>query len=199
MTRLKFGTEFDRPITADVLPKDLKHLEFGYRFDQPLLPNALPSNLKSLCFGHYFNQNLSEIASLSNLLELTLGHSFSCNLPDGVLPIQLAKITFNGWFNQQCDVLPRGVTDITFNGPLILDTALPTTLTRLQFGPRFQSISAVIPFGKHSRLIFEEVIISIRLLTLRSILPYFQQCLVDESLSEGMAPLARVLAPHLSF
>ena len=50
MQRLTFGTFFDHPITAGVLPSSLQQLTLGNNFNHPITAGVLPSYLQKIIF-----------------------------------------------------------------------------------------------------------------------------------------------------
>lgn len=56
LTHLTFGTFFNEPIMAGMLPRTLTHLVFGQRFNQQLI-SVLPESLKSLTLGCFLTNH----------------------------------------------------------------------------------------------------------------------------------------------
>ncbi|GAM27914.1 hypothetical protein SAMD00019534_110900 [Acytostelium subglobosum LB1] len=69
---LRFGRDYNQPLTPSVLPGSLQKLTFGERFNQILAPGSLPHSIKFLVFGEHFTREFKAGALPTSLYFLRL-------------------------------------------------------------------------------------------------------------------------------
>ena len=100
LTHLRFGNDFDKPLTTwswdrdrAVLPKGLTHLSFGFNFDRTLL-NLLPAGLTHLKLGgDYGRDRGGALPVLPCLTHLEVDDFFTEALPVGLTYFHITRRT----------------------------------------------------------------------------------------------------------
>ncbi|EGG19837.1 hypothetical protein DFA_06939 [Cavenderia fasciculata] len=91
---IKFGDDYNQPLSVGVLPTSLQSLVFGDDYNQPLSVGVLPTSLQSLVFGRDYNQAISVGVLPSSLQSLKFGSGYNQRLSFGVLPTSLQSLEF---------------------------------------------------------------------------------------------------------
>ncbi|EGC33866.1 hypothetical protein DICPUDRAFT_153988 [Dictyostelium purpureum] len=119
--KLKFGNQFNQPLSAGVIPSSVETLTFGNQFNQPLSAGVIPSSVKTLTFGFKFNQPLSAGVIPSSVETLIFGFKFNQPISAGVIPSSVKTLIFGDWFNQPLSpsAIPPSVEILEVGGSCI--------------------------------------------------------------------------------
>ena len=75
--RLRFKSEYNKPLDHDVLPNSITHLTFGWYYNQSFDKDVLPNSLTHLIFGGNYDQPIGKDVLPSKLTHLTFGKNYN--------------------------------------------------------------------------------------------------------------------------